>query len=108
MSIRIVRHAAAQSLPASVDDPIVKAQGRQILFYAPAGLLGGTFTCSRRGATGRRPDLISIVRATAATGCAARWPVDPVFSPLSGGVKKGVAAATPFSAVGYCASVPVK
>jgi hypothetical protein len=48
--------------PAVVDSPIVKALGRQILFYAPAGLLGGTFTCSRCGATGRQPDLIDHAR----------------------------------------------
>jgi hypothetical protein len=48
--------------PASVENPIVNAQGRQILFYAPAGLLGGTFTCSRCGATGRQPDLIDHAR----------------------------------------------
>jgi hypothetical protein len=33
-------------LPA-VANPIASAQGRQILFYAPASLLGGSFTCSR-------------------------------------------------------------
>jgi hypothetical protein len=38
--------------------PIVAAQGRQILFYAPDGLLGGTLTCSRCGGTGRQPDMI--------------------------------------------------
>jgi hypothetical protein len=31
---------------------------RQILFYAPVGLLGGTFTCSRCGVTGRQPDVL--------------------------------------------------
>ena len=34
------------------------AQGRQVLFYAAAGLLGGTFTCSRCGASGSQPDVI--------------------------------------------------
>jgi hypothetical protein len=42
--------------------PIARAEGRQILFYAPAGLLGGTFTCSRCGATGRQPDVIEHAR----------------------------------------------
>jgi hypothetical protein len=39
-------------------DPITAAQGRQILFYSPVGLLGGTLTCSRCGASGRQPDVI--------------------------------------------------
>ncbi len=43
---------------ASTTNPLVAAQGRQILFYAPNGLLGGTFTCSRCGASGQQPDLI--------------------------------------------------
>ena len=38
--------------------PALAAQGRQILFYAPNGLLGGTFTCSRCGASAQQPDLI--------------------------------------------------
>ncbi len=42
----------------SATNPVVAAQGRQILFYAPNGLLGGTFTCSRCGASGPQPDLI--------------------------------------------------
>ncbi len=44
--------------PAAAVDAIAKAQGRQILFYSPAGLLGGTLTCSRCGASGRQPDVI--------------------------------------------------
>jgi hypothetical protein len=48
--------------PANVENPIAKAQGRQILFYAPAGLLGGTFSCSRCGASGRQPDVIDHAR----------------------------------------------
>ena len=44
--------------PAFAANPVVAAQGRQILFYAPNGLLGGTFTCSRCGASGQQPDLI--------------------------------------------------
>ena len=43
-------------------NPMVAAQGRQILFYAPKGLLGGTFTCSRCGASGPQPDLIEHAR----------------------------------------------
>ncbi len=39
-------------------DPITTAQGRQILFYSPVDLLGGTLTCSRCGASGRQPDVI--------------------------------------------------
>lgn len=31
---------------------------RQILLYAPVGLLGGTFTCSLCGATGYQPDVL--------------------------------------------------
>ncbi len=44
--------------PGLATNPLVAAQGRQILFYAPNGLLGGTFTCSRCGAPGPQPDLI--------------------------------------------------
>ena len=44
--------------PANPSGPIVAAQGRLILFYAPDGLLGGTITCSRCGGTGRQPDMI--------------------------------------------------
>jgi hypothetical protein len=44
--------------PGPATNPVVGAQGRQILFYAPSGLLGGTFTCSRCGASGQQPDLI--------------------------------------------------
>ncbi|MEO7057378.1 MAG: hypothetical protein ABI281_02860 [Caldimonas sp.] len=51
------------SIPVSADarpaiDAITAAQGRQILFYSPVGLLGGTLTCSRCGASGRQPDVI--------------------------------------------------
>ncbi len=49
---------AAPREPAVAVDPISRAQGRQILFYAPSGLLGGTFTCSRCGASGPQPDLM--------------------------------------------------
>jgi hypothetical protein len=53
----------SQSRPTeNVENPIAKAQGRQILFYAPAGLLGGTFSCSRCGASGRQPDGIDHAR----------------------------------------------
>lgn len=38
---------------------IATAQGRQILFYAPVGLLGGTFTCSSCGASARQPDVLA-------------------------------------------------
>ncbi len=44
--------------PGFPTNPVVAAQGRQILFYASNGLLGGTFTCSRCGASGPQPDLI--------------------------------------------------
>ncbi|CAN5323244.1 hypothetical protein BH10PSE17_BH10PSE17_00740 [soil metagenome] len=39
-------------------DLLVAARGRQILFYAADGLLGGVFTCPRCGAAGRQPDVI--------------------------------------------------
>ena len=39
-------------------NPIATARGRQILFYAADGLLGGMLTCSRCGASGRQPDVI--------------------------------------------------
>ena len=42
----------------AADNPVAGAKGRQILFYAPDGLLGGMFTCSRCGASGRQPDVI--------------------------------------------------
>ena len=45
-------------LPTEAASAIELAQGRQILFYAAAGLLGGTFTCSRCGASGSQPDVI--------------------------------------------------
>jgi hypothetical protein len=48
--------------PAVAANPLVAAQGRQILFYAPKGLLGGTFTCSRCGASEQQPDLIEHAR----------------------------------------------
>lgn len=35
-----------------------KPHGRQILFYAASGVLGGTLSCSCCGATGRQPDII--------------------------------------------------
>lgn len=44
--------------PIASAGPLAAAQGRQILFYAPDGLLGGTLTCSRCGGTGRQPDMI--------------------------------------------------
>ncbi|MEO8525326.1 MAG: hypothetical protein ABI460_11455 [Caldimonas sp.] len=44
--------------PAVAASPVLAAQGRQILFYAPDGLLGGTLTCSRCGGSGRQPDMI--------------------------------------------------
>jgi hypothetical protein len=42
----------------AANNPVAGAKGRQILFYAPDGLLGGMFTCSRCGASGRQPDVI--------------------------------------------------
>jgi hypothetical protein len=51
-----------RSSSTGADDAISKAQGRQILFYAPQGLLGGTFTCSRCGASGPQPDVIDHAR----------------------------------------------
>jgi len=42
--------------------PVGAAQGRQVLFYAPVGLLGGTFTCSRCGATAHQPDVLDHAR----------------------------------------------
>lgn len=45
----------------SVADPLTRAGGRQILFYAPDGLLGGTFTCSRCGVSAHQPDVIDHV-----------------------------------------------
>ncbi len=44
--------------PKHAANPISAARGRQILFYAADGLLGGMFTCSRCGASGRQPDVI--------------------------------------------------
>ena len=60
MSAPMVREINMATLgkPGLVTNPVVAAQGRQILFYAPNGLLGGTFTCSRCGASGPQPDLI--------------------------------------------------
>ncbi len=37
---------------------LAAAHGRQVLFYAPDGLLGGTLTCSHCGGSGRQPDMI--------------------------------------------------
>ena len=48
--------------PGFATNAVVAAQGRQILFYATNGLLGGTFTCSRCGASGQQPDLIEHAR----------------------------------------------
>lgn len=45
-------------LPGVPANPIAAARGRQILFYAAEGLLGGTFTCSHCGASERQPDVI--------------------------------------------------
>ncbi len=46
----------------AANNPVAGAKGRQILFYAPDGLLGGMFTCSRCGASGRQPDVIEHAR----------------------------------------------
>ena len=43
-------------------NPIATARGRQILFYAADGQLGGVLTCSRCGASGRQPDVIEHAR----------------------------------------------
>jgi hypothetical protein len=48
-----------QQPAAAAASPVLAAQGRQILFYAPDGLLGGTLTCSRCGGVGRQPDMIA-------------------------------------------------
>lgn len=36
-----------------------EARGRQVLLYAPLGPLGGTFACSRCGASALQPDLLT-------------------------------------------------
>ncbi len=35
-----------------------EARGRQVLLYAPHGPLGGSFLCSRCGASALQPDLL--------------------------------------------------
>ncbi len=35
-----------------------EASGKMVLLYEPSGLLGGTFTCSRCGASAPQPDLL--------------------------------------------------
>ncbi len=55
--------------PSATRNPLVSAHGRQIMFYAASGLLGGMFTCSRCDASGRHPDVIDHVRGCSYRSC---------------------------------------
>ncbi len=51
-----VRPAPPRALAAALDE--AEARGKQVLFYEPAGVLGGTFTCARCAAMALQPDLM--------------------------------------------------
>ena len=57
-SLRVTTYGGERGRPASPARTAEELRGRQLLLYAPAGPIGGSFICSRCGALAFQPDLI--------------------------------------------------